>query len=543
MMSGKAKGLCKRCLALVRKFSKGRSGIAGERKIAGLRNRCTCDYTLVAMPNDPSSSLGSVVAVLRIVRGWSQLDLARAAGMRRAASISQYERGRKTLSRRTLERLLAVMGYSAAMTERTLGFIEEARLSAGISQPGEALRRQINTFAQDFGRATEDFIRSGMTRFVKLTSALEAQCQAPFLWERLRRYKPGERRAVVQTTPEFHSAGLCALVCDESVKTAADNAAKALELAELALLIAKSVPGDESPRTRLQGWAWAFVGNSRRVCGDLLGADEAFARSQELWRAGEPGELGFLDESRLFDLQASLRREQRRLSEALALLDRALAIGPREAAGRLLVMRAKTLEELSDYEGAVAALQQATPLVDGESDARLFLCLRFDLLVNLCHLGRHAEAAASMPEVRGLTVRLGNELDLVRLRWLEGRIAAGLGETEAAASALRQVRGEFATRNITYDAALVTLELAALLAEDGRVGEVKDLARQTAFIFQTQGIHREALSAISLFRKAAEEEAVSAELALELLHFMERARHDPGLRFASTPSAKRREGA
>jgi transcriptional regulator with XRE-family HTH domain/tetratricopeptide (TPR) repeat protein len=492
-------------------------------------------------PND--SSLGSVLAVLRIVRDWSQLELARAAGVRRPESISEYERGKKTLSRRTLERFTVVMGYPATMIDRSLTFIQEARSTTGAGRPEQALCRQIEAFAGEFGRATEDFFRAGLTRFVKLASALEEQCQAPFLWERLRRYKAGERRAVVQTTPEFHSAGLCVLVCEESVKAAADDAGQALELAELALLIANFLAGEEKVRVRLQGWSWAFVGNARRVGSDLHGADEAFARSRELWRAGEPADPGFLDETRLLDLEASLRRDQGRLAESLNLLDRALAVGPKEAANRLLVKRAKTLEEMSDYEGAVAALRQATPLIPEESDPRLFLCLRFDLLVNLCHLGRHAEAVSGLPEVRSLTVRLGNQLDLVRLRWLEGRIAAGLGQAEAAASALRQVRGEFVTCGIAYDAALVTLELAALLAGQGRAGEVKDLARQTAFIFQAQGVHREALTALTLFRQAAEEEAVTAELALELLDFLERARHDPGLRFAGTRGDQRREGA
>jgi transcriptional regulator with XRE-family HTH domain len=493
------------------------------------------------IPSD--SSLGSVLAVLRIIREWSQVELARAAGVRRPESISEYERGKKTLSRRTLERFAAAMGYPATMIDRSLTFIQEARSTTGAGRPEEVLCRQIEAFAAEFGRATEDFFRAGLTRYVSLAADLEAQCQAPFLWERLRRYKPGERRAVVQTTPEFQNAGLCVLVSLESEKMAADDAGKALELAELALLIARLAPGEENRRSRLQGWAFAFVGNAQRVRGDLVEADQAFTRAWELWRAGEPYESGWLDESRLLDLEASLRRAQRRLPKALALLERALAIGPRAAAGRLLVKRAKTLEEMSDYEGGLAALRQAAPLVDGEGDPRLLLCVRFDLLVFLCHLGRHAEAAPLLPEVRELAVRLGNELDLVRLRWLEGRVAAGLGQTEAAFVALRQVRGEFERRDLAYDAALVTLELSVFLAEAGRAREVKDLARHMTPIFQVKGVHREALAALSCFCKAAEAEAVTAELARGLLDFLQRARNDPSLRFSDALCEESREGA
>ena len=34
-----------------------------------------------------------------------------------------------------------------------------------------------------------------------------------------------------------------------------------------------------------------------------------------------------------------------------------------------------------------------------------------------------------LPEVRALAERLGEELDLTRVFWLEGKVAAGLGRT------------------------------------------------------------------------------------------------------------------
>jgi tetratricopeptide (TPR) repeat protein len=335
----------------------------------------------------------------------------------------------------------------------------------------------------------------------------------------------------VRETPEFWSWGLCELLCDESVKAAADDAAKALDLAELAVLVAELVPGPEGGPPRLRGWAWAFLGNARRVHGNLVEADEAFARSRELWEAGASGDPGLLDESRLLDLEASLRREQRRLPAALELLDRALAIGSGKGAGHILVIRAKTLEEMGDYEGAAATLRQADPFIDGEKDPRLRWCQQFNLLVNLCHTQRLAEASLMFPGLRQLTLQRGNKLDLVHLRWLGGRVAAGLGQVDEAVSAFHEVRVKFAVEGIAYDTALVSLELAVLLAKQGRSGEVKALARQMAPIFQAQGVHGEFLSAIALFRQAAEKEKVSVELASEILEFLRRSQHDPELRF------------
>jgi hypothetical protein len=97
---------------------------------------------------------------------------------------------------------------------------------------------------------------------------------------------------------------LCVLLCEESARAAARDARKAVDLAELALLVAGRVPGPEAWRLRLQGWASAFLGNARRAQGNLAAAEAAFARSHKLWQAGAPGDPGLLDGSRLVELEA-----------------------------------------------------------------------------------------------------------------------------------------------------------------------------------------------------------------------------------------------
>ena len=62
-------------------------------------------------------------------------------------------------------------------------------------------------------------------------------------------------------------------------------------LAGLARRVAERVP-TEAWRARLQGYAWAFTGNARRVQGNLPAADEAFLRAARLWPEGESAEPG-----------------------------------------------------------------------------------------------------------------------------------------------------------------------------------------------------------------------------------------------------------
>jgi tetratricopeptide (TPR) repeat protein len=143
------------------------------------------------------------------------------------------------------------------------------------------------------------------------------------------------------------------LACEASVSAAANKASEALELAELALFIAERVSGSDLWRARVQGYAWAFVGNARRVGNDLLGAERAFLTTRSLWEAGAAADPGVLDLSRVLDLEASLRRDQRQWGEALALLDQALDVSPNaERSGRILLKKASTHEQRGDCEKA-----------------------------------------------------------------------------------------------------------------------------------------------------------------------------------------------
>ncbi|HLX10670.1 MAG TPA: helix-turn-helix transcriptional regulator [Thermoanaerobaculia bacterium] len=74
----------------------------------------------------PAGEMSVALAVLRVVRGWNQDDLAKASGVRNSA-VSDYERGRKVPELRTLERLVSAMGYPLAAIDQVRMFIEALR--------------------------------------------------------------------------------------------------------------------------------------------------------------------------------------------------------------------------------------------------------------------------------------------------------------------------------------------------------------------------------------------------------------------------------
>ena len=478
--------------------------------------------------------LNVALTLLRSGQGWDQKELAQAAGTSPTV-ISDLERAQRPLTRDRVEELAGVMGLPAEAVDRTLAFVQwlrDASQAPGhADEPAEANRRRIEEIAEETGRLWEDLARATLSRLTFEGRALAARQQAPILWNRLKRSKPAERRTLVEEAPELRSWALCELLCAESIKAAPDSADRAVELAELALFIANLVPGEASWRMRVQGYAWAHLGNARRVRTDWPGAEEAFRRAAELWEAGAPGDPGLLSEVQVLSLEASLRTDQDRLSEATVLLDCALAADPGALRPNLLIQKARVLEWSGYYEGTLAVLRQVEPLPPERQQPRLLWMLRVHSALNLCHLERYAEAEVLLPEIRALTARLDNRLDTLRLRWLEGRVSAGLGLAAEAVEAFSQVRAGFAEQGIAYDAALATLELAVVLLQQGRTRDVKALARQMAPIFKAQGVHREALAALKLFCEAAEKEAATVELARRVVQYLYRAQHQPELRF------------
>jgi tetratricopeptide (TPR) repeat protein/DNA-binding XRE family transcriptional regulator len=489
------------------------------------------------MPRSLPPPLSAALTSLRSAQGWTQKELAQALGIS-TKTLSFHERGRSELTRERLETMVALMGLGSEDIDATLLALEQIRGRAepAVSPVGPTReeRRIIERTAAAMARSAARVTRSELTRSFQAPRIEQARREAGELWAVLKARPARERRALVESAGEYRSWALCERLCAESERAAAADARRAVELAELAVRVAARVPGEESWRSRLQGYAWAHLGNARRVAGDLPAAEEAFASARLLWEAGAVGDPGLLPEGRVLDLEASLRRSQGRFDEALRLHNRALAVTQPAGQGIIFLNKAATLEQSGDPEQAIGTLQQAALRVDARREPRLWFALRFQLTVNLCHLRRHAEAEALLPEVRRLGVQLGNELDLIRVLWLEGRVAVGLGQTEDALRALSRVREEFISRGVAYDAALASMELAALYLEGGWTVQIKALARQMAPIFRAQGVHREALAALRLFCQAADQEIATVEMARRLVEYLHRARQDPKLRFSET---------
>jgi transcriptional regulator with XRE-family HTH domain/tetratricopeptide (TPR) repeat protein len=478
-------------------------------------------------------NFGQALVVLRIARRWSREELVAALGTPEE-TIANWERGKASPEVASLQQAAETMGFPPGVLGRTLAFVRSVQAACeSYRGAGEgSFRGQVEDFAAREAERLEDLSRSLFARFARATRHLASRQEAPALWARFQGCSEAGQRDLVREAAEFQSSGFCELLCEESRKAASDSAKRARYLAELAVMAAERTAGDEPWHCRLRGYAGVHLANSQRVGGgELPAATQTFGAAEELWTAGAAADPDLLNAARVLHLKASLRRAQRRVPEALALLDEALAADRWGERPSLLISKAKAVEELGDYEAAIGWLRQAARLIDGERDPLSWFNVLVSLSGNLCHLRQFAEAKQLLREVQALAQKLGNQLDLLRVSWQRGKIAAGLGRTGEAIAIFERVRSAFAKQGNAYDAALVTLELAEVYAFMGRTAEVKAMARKSAPIFEAQGVHREARRALALCRRAAEHERLSAKLLRGVIAYLYRARHDPHLRF------------
>jgi tetratricopeptide (TPR) repeat protein len=279
----------------------------------------------------------------------------------------------------------------------------------------------------------------------------------------------------------------------------------------------------------LQARAWAELGNAHRVAGDLVAAERALARALDLSGHGTGAPLLL---AQIMDLTASLYTDKRRFGEARRLLEWSCSIYQREGdwheAGRVLISKGISARAALQPEEGLRLLGHGLRQVDAARDPKLVFLAVQGLIGCLVDCGEITAAKALFEASRDLHMSLGERLDVIRAHWLEGQIAAGLGEEGDAERLLRQAREGFERADLPYHTAVVSLDLAAVWLRQGRTAEIKDLIDEMVSIFRARNIHREAIGALLMLKTALRKDQATAALlqavAAELRQLESRAR-------------------
>lgn len=262
----------------------------------------------------------------------------------------------------------------------------------------------------------------------------------------------------------------------------------------------------------------------------LLGALDYFQREG----TGDPQIL-----ARLLDLLASLRLDQRQLGAALDLLDQARCIyeeiGDLHLASRALISKGISTAYDERPREAAALIRQGLAQIDPERDPKLFTNARYELLHSLIDCNQFQEASTFLLNSDLRQAFADDPLNLLKLRWLEGKIFAGRGKLWRGEAILREVQDGFLRRQRQYEAAMVGLELTAVLLRQGKTGDAEQAASQALETFQALKINSEARKAVLYLREACRRKTATAALAQTVLRFLQRLERDPSLRFLPQP--------
>jgi tetratricopeptide (TPR) repeat protein len=482
-------------------------------------------------PRDEKESLGLVAKALRDSLNLSQGAVEKKLRVRRGR-VSEIETGAATPE--LLQELAKGLDFRPIHVLKTMDlfdFLGEARRRP-FDPIGPTPEQEVELYeaCRALGAELEAMYR-GRIRREKLACILEA---AKGQWKQLQLLEPARREAEIRSNAALHTWGFCLYLCEESLRQATDKPKTAIHVGRLAVAAARCCT-DLPWADRLVAYALAHLANAYRVLGWHHEADRLFAQANHLWNspAAAKADPGVLDPGRIHHLEGAFRKDQRKLPQALALLDQAFELG--RDRGRVLIHRALVLSLMGAYEEAMATLRRAAMLLV-ESNSRDKAVIDYNIGVNCCHLNRFDQAATLADSAFKLLKASKNQIDILRCRWLRARVLAGQGDRQAALDIYQKLLYKFQDREMFYDLALITLELAALLLSLGRTRECRSLVVGLPAYFEAKKIYPEALAALKVFSDSVHLETATEALARQVAAFLYLARGNPGLPFVPASS-------
>lgn len=329
---------------------------------------------------------------------------------------------------------------------------------------------------------------------------------------------------------EFQTWGFCEVLQEKSWALRQNDPSGMLYLAQVAVEVAQNLEPQKYGAQHiadLLSQAWAGLANAYRISDRLHFAERALAQAFEARQAGTGSP--FL-QARLAELSASLLCDQRQLPSAFYLLDRAYSLYVKHSAphdaGRTLIKKGLHTGYIDPEEG-IRLLAHGLRLIDRNRDPKLAFQVLHNILLFRVELGEFRVARRQLWEMRPLYGYHTDHIALVKLRWIEGRIFVGLGKREYAVRALLQAKESFEQERLTYDAALVSFDLASVWLQEGKRKEVRQLIQEMLDTFRARYIAREAIASLLMLRDAADRGILSLDLLDMVAGFFHSLKDEP----------------
>lgn len=340
------------------------------------------------------------------------------------------------------------------------------------------------------------------------------------------------RLRLVRTDARYRCWALAESLLEESQQAVwSGQPERSVELAEATVLVTEHLAEETFGRRSLndlKARAQACLGNALRTRADFLGAKRCFVRARFLLQEGSGDPL---EEAWLVGLESSLLIARGHLDEAVALLQSVLPIYDSlhepELRARTEIQMAQALSLGSRNLEAIEVLTRAEQAIDRAAEPRLFLFARHSRALALCDSGQTHEALLLLDASRELYRQFPDPWSQLRLRWLEARIAAGLGRVQEAEAMLGRLWTAAFERGLRFEVALISLDLAAIYTQMGRYAEAGQLAGRLISLFESWGVHRRAIQAWVILEHALLAETATVELVRQIAAYVRRGWRNP----------------
>jgi hypothetical protein len=355
--------------------------------------------------------------------------------------------------------------------------------------------------------------------------AIKASADARAVVEDLLSQPPSRRQTVLRNSEHLPSAEVVRQLLLQARELVFDDPAESLSLASLALETVHSIAdrqarrGEDTVDVDLLAACWTDLANYRRILSDLAGAREALRQASAHVEAGT---TDLSTEMHYFEVLSGIHWASRDFAAARRANARFMRMardtGENHQLGRGVMFRA-TIEASEHGDAKLPEViemgRRALELLDPTREPRVYAAALNNLVTTLASDGRTSEAKTLLERVKPLPATQQRAIKF-RVLWTESRLVQREGDLAAADTMLEQVVEGLSDVGQLIPAAQALLELATLRFEARRFTEVRELAARTLPVFQSQGIHREALAAYTLFVRAAEAETLTRALLTEL---------------------------
>jgi tetratricopeptide (TPR) repeat protein len=313
-----------------------------------------------------------------------------------------------------------------------------------------------------------------------------------------------------------------------------ENPRRMIELAQYAVLVSRSLGEDGYTPEEVADFRARALGelaNAFRVA-EILGDAEDAMREAFRYAAVGTGDL-FL-KLRLKDLQASLLATQHRDAEAVLLLSEVvqqyLRLDDRQAAARVLLKLSTFRGHAGEPGEAVQLLAHAEAMIDETREPGLKLAAIHNRLYFLLEMGNLQEAMALLDKTRHSFIEVMGLLDRFKLIGIEGRIFVLQGQWDLAEQALLEAKNGLANQGALAPAAIIGLDLSAVVMRQGRHRDGLLYAAEALQEFTRLKLEDQKAEALLVLAEAIKQRLVTATLVQSVADFVRR-EHKPQDRY------------